>query len=300
MKKLLIAALAAGSLLGATADEAKEELVEENGAPLFWGFGNYGVYSGYQLYGSLVNNEPTAQGYVEGNFNIPYDIGYVGIGLWSNTDLTKRRRCNSLGQAFNEWDPNIHFGRTFWFDDEQQWGLEWRSTIVWFYYPPKNYKGGRVTNHTTWDFDHSFALVNPYVVPYVTVVREYSKGANLVVLGLKRGFQIGDQLSLCPSLELVWRERQYNWCFPTAFNGTVNGYDCNKNSGFATLKAQLDANYQITENFGLFAKVAFCSIVDSDLRDNVDHLYRQGHDWYSYGAHNKDYVWGGIGVTFSF
>ncbi len=260
----------------------------------FWGFGNYGIYSGYQLYGSLVNNEPTAQGYIDANVTVG-DIGYVGVGLWSNTDLTKRRRDWNLGQAFNEYDPNLHFGRTFWFDDDKTWGLEWRSSFVWYYYPTKNYKSGDEHTHTTWDFNHSFALVNPFATPYVTVVREYSKGANLVVFGVKRAVAVSDGLSLTPYVEGVWRERQYNWCFPTAFNGEVDGYDCDKNSGVATAKVGLDFNYQLGDHFGLFAKVAYCCVTDPDLRDNVDHL---PNDYY--GAYAKDYAWGGVGVTFNF
>ena len=300
MKKLLIAMCAAASMCAfAGSEEAEVAETETNNNESFisfWGFGNYGLYSGYQLYGSLVNDNPTLQGYIDLNANIG-DLGYTGFGLWSNTDLTPRRRNNELGQAFNEYDPNFHFGRTFWFDDDKTWGLDWRSTFVWFYYPPKNYKGGRVSNHTTWDFDHSFALVNPYLVPYVTVVREYKKGANLLIFGLKKAVAVTDGLSLTPYLEGVWRERQYNWCFPTNFNypDDDTGYDYNKNSGIATMKLGLDLNYQISEHFGLFAKVAYCSIVDPDLRDNVDHLPNN-----AYGGYAKDFAWGGVGVTFNF
>ncbi|MBR4476002.1 MAG: hypothetical protein IKO87_00475, partial [Kiritimatiellae bacterium] len=129
---------------------------------LFWGFGNYGVYSGYQLYGSLVNSEPTLQGYIEGNMNLNWDdtnLGYVGIGIWSNTDLTDKRR-DSYGKAFNEWDYNIHWGKTFWFDDDQTIGLDYRTSIVWYYYPHRRHngintpRGDRRSTSTTMDWNH--------------------------------------------------------------------------------------------------------------------------------------------------
>ena len=90
MKKLLVAVCAASFLTAFAEADAKKTETEEKSFVSVWGFGNYGIYSGYQLYGSLVNNEPTAQGYVEANVQFG-DIGYVGVGLWSNTDLTKRR-----------------------------------------------------------------------------------------------------------------------------------------------------------------------------------------------------------------
>ena len=48
-------------------------------------------------------------------------------------------------------------------------------------------------------------------------------------------------------------------------------------------------------HFGLFAKIAYCSIIDPDLRRNIDDEL----DPAAYGA-TKDFVWGGIGVTFNF
>ena len=56
----------------------------------------------------------------------------------------------------------------------------------------------------------------------------------------------------------------------------------------------MDEKHQITDNFGLFAKVAYCSIMDKDLRDAADHS--SGAD---YGKH-KDFAWAGVGVTFNF
>ena len=281
MKKLM-AAVCAVSLLSVFAEEKKGEAeIAEEKAPILWGFGNYGIYSGYQLYGSLVNREPTLQGYVEVNANIPMDLGYLGVGVWNNSDLTCERK-DSYGRIFNEFDFNVHWGKTFWFDDDRTWGLDYRASVVWYYYPhhlyqrrPTPYNGGvRIGTATTMDFDHSFALLNPYVVPYINVVREYHENdANLLQFGVRKPFQITDDFSLCPFIEMVWRESRYNWCFPTEF-GTANG---GTNSGIATLKVELDANYQITEHFGLFAKVAYCSIIDPDLRDNCDVIDRHSY-----------------------
>ena len=266
---------------------------------LFWGFGNYGVYSGYQLYGSLVNSDPTAQGYLEGNMNLKWDdadFGYAGVGLWSNSDLTGRRR-NGYGRIFNEWDFNVHWGKTFWFDDDHTIGLDYRTSVVWYYYPHHMYQKNRLynkhdTKDTTMDWNHSFALLNPFLVPFLDVVHEYHEtDGNLLQFGVRRAFGVTDDLTLTPSLTFVWRNTNYGWCFPHY------GKDANWgkiNSCLATMKLELDANYQLTENFGLFAKVAYCSIIDKDLRDAAD--ISSGDD---YGK-LKDFAWGGVGVTVNF
>ena len=286
MKKLMFA-IAASAAMISYAEESKE--LEKQEAPIFWGFGNYGIYSGYQLYGSLLNNEPTLQGYVEGNINLPGGFGYVGLGLWSNSDLTNRRRGGGLGQMFNEWDPNVHVGYTFWFDEDEAWGLDWRSSVVWYYYPAQDYKEMHPATDTTWDFDHSFALLNPYLIPYVNIVREYRFDANLFQFGIRKPIQITDDLSICPFIEMIARDSHYNWCFPTRF-GAID--TC---GGLATLKVELDATYKITENFGLFAKVAYCSVIDHNMRNSCDDILASDE----YGE-NKDFAWGGVGVTFNF
>ncbi len=293
MKKLIIAALAASSFWLYAEEKAAEEPVDDTKSPVsFWGFGNYGMYSGYQLYGSLVNSEPTLEGYLEGNLQFAagdFDLGYLGIGVWSNTDLTDKRR-RSYGKAFNEWDPNVHYGRTFWFDDEQKWGLDYRTTIVWYYYPHRRHEHLWGKTDTTMDWNHSFALKNPFVTPFLDWVHEYHENnADLLQFGVKRDFAVlDDRLTLTPSVTFVYRDHRYNWCFPTA------GFTEFHNGGLATMKWMLEANYKITDNFGIFAKAAYCSVIDPDLRDAADH--GSGADYGQY----KDYAWGGLGVTVNF
>ena len=299
MKKLLLTAAVAAAGFAfaeeaakATNSEAESApQIEEKDDPLFWGFGNYGIYSGYQLYGSLLNSEPTLQGYLEGNINLSikgWDLGYLGLGVWSNTDLTDKRR-DSYGKAFNEWDPNVHYGKTFWFDDDNKWGFDYRTSFVWYYYPHRRHDHLFGSTATTMDWNHSFALLNPFVVPFLDCVHEYHENnADLLQFGLKRACGVTDAFTLTPSITFVYRDHRYNWCFPTA------GFTEFHNGGIATMKLMLEANYQITHYFGLFAKVAYCSVIDRDLRDAADN--GSGADYGQY----KDFAWGGLGVTVNF
>lgn len=274
--------------------EQPVEATEPTDAPLFWGFGNTGIYSGYQLYGSLVNSQPTWQTYLEANVNLScgdLDLGYLGVGLWFNSDLTSRRH-QSYGRFFNEFDPNIHWGKTFWFDDDRTLGLDYRTSVVWYYYPHHEYQDHPSWGETktTMDWNHSLALVNPYITPFIDIVHEFHEShATLLQFGAKRAFELSDNFTLTPMVVAVWRSHRYNWCFPTGFGAFRDG------SGFATLKFELDANYKLTDNFGLFAKVAYCTVIDHDLRHNIDHDLHGN----AYGD-NKDFVWGGVGVTFNF
>ena len=312
MKKLMIAA-AACAAFAAFADEPKSddsqaqanqpaEAEKEDGAPLFWGFGSSGIYSGYQLYGSLLNSEPTWQTYAEGNLNLPWDIGSVGVGIWFNSDLTDKRN-GQYGKWFNEFDPNIHFDHTFWFDDDKVWGLAYRTEFVWYYYPhhrghhpATQWARGRrghfqssVSTFTTMDWNHYFELKNPYVTPYFKWVHEYHENkANLFLGGLKKTIGITDDITITPTFELVYRSHRYNWCFPTAGWSEPNG------SGMATSRLGFDLNWQLAAHFGLFAKVYWCHTIDHDLRHACETGY--GNDYGQY----KDFAWGGVGVTWNF
>ena len=71
------------------------------------------------------------------NVNLPFaagpldDLGYFGFGYWCNSDLTGRRNA-VYRRAFNENDPNVHWSKTFWFDEERSWGLAYYTTFVWY------------------------------------------------------------------------------------------------------------------------------------------------------------------------
>lgn len=292
--KLAALALSAVVTVAAFAEGDAEGEAEtpkaENGKPIVWGFGSYGIYSGYQLYGSLLNSEPTLQGYLEVNVNLPFsvgpmdDFGFVGVGIWSNTDLTGRRK-DSYRRAFNENDPNVHWEKTFWFDDAHKWGLYYRTSFIWYYYPHTR----RPYTATTMDWNHSFALVNPYVTPFFDWIHEYHEShASLFQFGLRRTFKVTEALSLTPSVTGVIRPHDYNWCFATA------GFSEYHNGGWATLKLEMDATWWLSKWFGLFAKVAYCTTVDPDLRDAADHGSRSDY------GHYKDFAWGGIGVEIKF
>ena len=311
MKKLMVAAVTA-AVFAVFADEPKPaaqnaeaqseaEEAEEDGAPLFWGFGSTGIYSGYQLYGSLLNSEPTWQTYAEGNLNLPWDIGSVGVGLWFNSDLTDKRH-GLYGKAFNELDPNIHFDHTFWFDDDKTWGLAYRTEVVWYYYPhhrghhgPWSPRGrsrnsqNSVSTFTTMDWNHYFELKNPFVTPYFKWVHEYHENkANLFLGGLKKTVGITDDISITPTWELVYRSHRYNWCFAT------DGWEELHGSGMASSRLGFDLNWQFAEHFGLFAKLYWCHTMDHSLRHAAEN--GSGGDYGQY----KDFAWGGIGLTWNF
>ena len=291
MKKTMLA-FAAVAAFCAVAEEKAE--IEKNDTPIFWGFGNTGVYSGYQLYGSLVNSEPTWQTYAELNANLlikDIDLGYLGVGVWSNTDITDKRR-DSYGQVFNEFDFNVHWGRTFWFDDDKTWGLDYRTSVVWYYYPHHLYQKHKNfgKTDTTMDWNHSFALRNPTgITPFFDWIHEYHENnADLWQFGLKYDATVTDEITITPSATFVVRDHRYNWCFPTA------GFTEFHNGGLATMKLMLEANWRVFKNFGIFAKVAYCQTLDSDLRDAAEH--GSGADYGKY----KDFAWGGVGVTWNF
>jgi len=306
MKKLIAGMCVATAAIAFADNTNKVETVETEStdAPIFWGFAAYGINSGYQLYGSIINPDPVLQGYGEINANLPWavgnmdDLGYFGFGLFSNSDLTGRR-TESYRRAFNEFDFNLHWQKTFFFDEEKQWGLTYRTYVVWYWYPVTSNR--HPVNPLTFDWDHYFELQNPYLIPYINIVHEYAKtDGNLLQFGVKKPFNdvFGvEGLSLCPFIEFVWRDRKYGWCFSNY--GMDENYEM-QSAGLATMKLELDATYMFTKWFGVYAKVAYCQNLDPHMRESAN--FANGprcHDEMVYGRYNE-FAWGGVGVVLCF
>ena len=289
--------LASAAPLAAVAADTNE--LTEAKAPIVWGFADFGYYSGYQLYGSIVNPDPVLQGYVEVDVNLPFaigpldDLGYIGGGYWCNSDLTGRNNA-SYRRAFNENDPSVHWCKTFWVDDERTWGVRYRTAFVWYCYART---GGReMVNPYTMDWNHDLELVNPYLIPYVRWIHEYRRSnANLLLFGVKRPWQVAENLTITPFVELVWRDRRYGWCFSNY--GRHEDGD-RLGAGWATLKLEMDATYMITEHLGVFAKVAYCQNLDPDLREAAG-CAREAPKGDVYGRYNE-FAWGGVGLCLRF
>ena len=283
MKKLMFAAVAALAFT-AFAEEATSEAEDTCNIPV-WGFANYGLSSGYKLYGSLVNSEPTLQGYAEINCNLP--LGYAGVGVWSNSDLTDKRR-SSLRRAFNEFDFNVHWGNDFWFNDDKTYGIFYLTDVVWYYYPQTGRQG---RPNTTQDWNHYFEFKNPFVNPFVKWVHEYHNGGDLIDFGAKKTIAVCDKLSITPQADFFWRSSSYRWCFP-GFGYTTAGHRAGR--GLASMDLGVTANYQLTDHFGLFAKVSYCQILDQGLRETAERATGS-----TYGKYEQ-FAWGQVGVSCNF
>ena len=296
MKKSMIAAcaLAAAAACAEEGKPAAELAPESSWTDALSFYANTGVFSGYQLYGSLVNSEPTIQGYAQLAAKLSvdeFDLGTLAVGCWFNNDLTGKRADHHgvVRRAFNEFDPQFSWSRSFWFDDDQQYGLTYKTSFVWYYYP---HPSSRRKVDTTMDWNHYVELANPFVVPYANFVHEYHESdGNLIQFGLKKTVGVGEQLRITPTLEFVWRNTNYGWCFP---NYGYNAKGEKINSCLATMRVGADLNYRLCDNVGLFAKLYYCSVVDDDMRDAADHASGNAYGKY------KDFAWGGIGIEVFF
>ena len=239
------------------------------------------VTSGYLLYGALMNSQPCVQGGVEAGET--YDaLGRFGVGAWSNSDLTGRR--HTFGKAFNENDFYLHCGRAF--EISESVSFDFRAMHMWYWYPHS-------TGHTRKGCPSKRelyligSLENPYVVPYAMWTHEWElTDGTYFECGLRRRCELGGGFALTPSFSGNWLSHGYMTIFPAPA-----GEDACE-PGIGCLRLSLIAEYAVTKNFSVHARIDYVSLVNDELRGAV----RDARN----SPYMNDFVWGSIGFSYSF
>ena len=239
------------------------------------------ITSGYLLYGALMNSQPCAQGGVEAGASTA-TLGRLGVGAWANSDLTSRR--HAFGKAFNEDDFYLHYGRAFEITEEVS--INMRLMHMWYWYP---HSRGRTRKGcpSKREFYAIASIENPVVVPYAMWTHEWElTDGTYFECGLRRKWEISKDLSLTPAVSGNWLSHGYMTIFPAP----VGDVSCD--AGVGCLRASMIAEYAITDNFSVHARIDYVSIVNDEVRGAI----RDAHN----SPYRNDFAWGSIGCSYSF
>ena len=293
MKRSAFAALcAATTLCTMGAEDSTTNTLEVAETPILSGYVSADLASGYLLYGALLNSEPCFWTDMRADAALG-DFGYVGLQIWSNSDLTDRRKngmdksgYGKMGKFDNENDFYVHYGNSISLTDDVS--LSFELAHVWFTYHDHKRNDSPKGYASTRELNCYLSLDNPIVTPYYFISHEYNHvDGTYMAGGLKRDFAVSDQLTLTPSVELNGMSKNY---FGTMFPWRENGKP--QKNGVAALMLSLKANYAVTDWFSIHAQGAFVSVVNDEVRDGINNT----HD----STYMKDFAWGMVGCTFSF
>lgn len=293
MKTSTLAALcAAASFCAMGAETESTNELAKTESPILSGYVSADLASGYLLYGALLNSEPCF--WTDARADVALgDFGYAGLQLWSNSDLTDRRKkgmdksgYGKMGKFDNENDFYIHYGNSLALTDEVS--LSFELAHVWFTYHDHKHNGSTKGYASTRELNCYLELSNPVVTPYYFISHEYAHvDGTYMAGGLKKDIAVSDQLTLTPMLELNGFSKHY---FGTMFPWRANGEA--QKSGVGALMLSLKANYAVTDWFSIHAQGAFVTVVNDEVRDGINAT----HD----STYMKDFAWGMIGCTVSF
>lgn len=233
------------------------------------------VGSGYQLYGALFNDEPYWSYSISVDFEIP-DVCSVGIGSWTMNDLTTSH-TDYHPRWNNETDLDIHLFKRF--EIAKDIAINAYLGHVWFLFH----------SNEGWDSQRSFILgaelENPIVTPMLSFEYEYAYLPSLYAEGgLKRKFEISDNLSLTPAIALSAMGENFKQSF---FPAPCKGFS----DGFCAFFAKLKGEWAVTDILTLYAQLTYCSIIDDDIRKGIDSIS---------STYKKDFATAEAGIAFSF
>jgi len=242
---------------------------------------NVDLTSGYLLYGALMNSQPCVQGGVEAGASYG-SLGRFGVGAWSNSDLTGRR--HTFGKAFNENDFYLHYGKAFGIAENVSFNL--RMMHMWYWYPHSTGRTGKGCPSKR-ELYLIGSLENPAVVPYAMWTHEWElTDGTYFECGLRRRCDLGGGFAVTPSFSGNWLSHGYMTIFPAPAGESA----CKR--GVGCLRLSLLAEYAVTANFSVHARIDFVSLVNDELRGAV----RDARN----SPYMNDFAWGSIGCSYSF
>jgi outer membrane scaffolding protein for murein synthesis (MipA/OmpV family) len=223
------------------------------------------IYSAYVWRGCVLNDEPVWQpgatvSYATG------DYGTLSAGVWASFNMTDRNN-------------RTHFAGI----DEIDYTLSYAIDVgpvslsvghIWYTFPSVS---SAAYGHSTREVYATAALNNDIVTPFVKAYYDYEYAEGFYGnAGLTKSIEITDQFSAGAEISVGAGDSDY-----------MGAYFGEDDAALADFNAAIFCSYAVTDNVSVGARIAWMSLIDSDVRDNE--MY-----W------DEDLLWGGINLAASF
>ena len=264
MSAFVAMAAVAGSVL---AQEAAVPAVVEEGAP-DTGFSfdaTLDLYSAYVWRGVVVNDEPVWQPGATVSYETG-DYGTFSANVWASFNMTDRNQHSHFG-GIEEIDYTLSYAI-----DVGPVSLS--AGHIWYTFPSIS---DSAYLHSTREVYATAAYNNDIVTPFVKAYYDYEAAEGFYGnAGLTKSVEINDQFSVGAELSVGAGDSDYMACY--------FGKD---DAALADFNAAVFCSYALTDNLSVGARIAWMSLIDSDVRDNE--VY-----W------DEDLLWGGVNLAASF
>lgn len=304
MKKLLVAALAAGMVSGLVAQEAAEVEQNDSGYLLEYGV-DVDVFSAYVWRNAVQFDRPVGQISPWVDWTVA-DLFWIGGYVWQNYDLNGGRRNDGFRGEWNETDFNMHIASQVWTSEDEASALKLELGNEWYYY---NLHGMWAPGYsksddypTTYEVYLSAEFKNPYVTPYGKISCDYKDVSGLFAeAGLKKESTFADltgaeadwmsRVSVFGDFNVSFGSSRYlAYLYGEEHEGVAN--EPRHGIGGATLQSGLA--WEVTDWLTLKGVVAFTSVLNGTCRDNVRDQVMSEY------LRKTELVWGGVRAEIAF
>lgn len=223
------------------------------------------IYSAYVWRGCVLNDEPVWQpgatvSYATG------DYGTLSAGVWASFNMTDRNNRTHFA-GIEEIDYTLSYAI-----DVGPVSLS--VGHIWYTFPTIS---SASYAHSTREVYATAALNNDIVTPFVKGYYDYEYAEGFYGnAGLTKSIEITDQFSAGAEISVGAGDSDY-----------MGAYFGEDDAALADFNAAIFCSYAVTDNVSVGARIAWMSLIDSDVRDNE--MY-----W------DEDLLWGGINLAASF